>query len=295
MAELAELPSPHDAPTELQSRAKQRPQEGVLTPRELAAAFSLQYDPMMDAPGSRSRRSGGKGLLTAALLLLVVGGGASTFYFSPTLRERFVAWVQDSTPAAAPAPAPAPAPAAKPQSDGNPAWMMSVPNDVPPIGTQPKQNPTPAPANPNSPNPNSANPTATNSNTFASNNINSQPTPPPAPVIQHTNPTPAPVTHDVPPPANASTPIVTSTPTPDPRITDAATTTAKLRRTDGSDLDQLAMDLRSNGLDAEHRQDLYSAQYFYQQVESLPRDHWPNDIDLLLKNVQKQLAATNTP
>jgi hypothetical protein len=33
MAELAEIPSPHKAPPEMQSRPRQRPQEGILTPR----------------------------------------------------------------------------------------------------------------------------------------------------------------------------------------------------------------------------------------------------------------------
>jgi len=79
----------------------------------------------------------------------------------------------------------------------------------------------------------------------------------------------------------------------DPRTTVAAEATEKLRASAGGDLDTLAMQLRSNGLDAQHRQDYIAAQYYYQQVEKLPRDHWPGDIDHLLKDVQRHLSAAH--
>jgi len=79
----------------------------------------------------------------------------------------------------------------------------------------------------------------------------------------------------------------------DPRTTAAAEATEKLRASVGGDLDTLAMKLRWNGKDAEARKDYIAAQYYYQQVENLPRDHWPSDIDQLLKDVQKRLLAAH--
>jgi hypothetical protein len=298
MAELAELPSPHNAPMELQSRPRQRPQEGVLTPRELAAAFSLQYDPTMDvSAGGRSRRSGGgKSFLTAAAILLAIGGGVAVFWYNPALRQRFMNWVQDSTPSASNSPVQSQP--AKPAPEHTPDWMMSVPSDVPPITTPKKDqasNPpvvaqaNPAPINPAPTSP-APQPSQTNSNQNSSTSTNQTPLqtsliPPAPPPTQQQS---APVK-----PPQIDAPITTSTPPQDPRIVSAADAVQKLRTADAGDLDQFAMDLRNDGLDAEHRQDYLSAQYYYQQVEGLSRDHWPQDIDQLLKDVQRRLSSSD--
>jgi hypothetical protein len=298
MAELAELPSPHNAPTELQSRPRQRPQEGVLTPRELAAAFSLQYDPTMDVSAvGRSRRGGaGKSFLSAAAVLLAIGGGVAVFWYNPSLRDRFMNWVQDSAPSASAAPRQSQS--AKPAPDHTPDWMMNVPNDVPPITTPKKDSGSNPPAavaqanlaavNPTSINPAPADPTpqAKQSNSTQTNSNSA----PPAPMQTSLIP-PA----SVPAPAHAQqgdTQTSTAVP-PDPRIASAADEANKRRQADAGDLDQLAMDLRNDGLDAEHRQDYLSAQYYYQQVEGLSRDHWPQDIEQLLKDVQHRLSSTD--
>jgi len=297
MAELAQMPSPHDAPAELQSRPRQRPQEGVLTPRELAAAFSLQYDPTMDSSVGGSRRRGGHGILTAAILLLAAGGAASTFYFVPSLRERFVAWVQDTQP-----PAPADntsttdSPLPKPLPDHTAPWNVNLPDDVPPITTPQKP---------------AVNDSAVASATPVGSNAQTP--------VQSQTPTPAPVSDRpvAPPPAPAPAPVVTAPapqPAPEPAPQPAAVAVAppavvkpavdsstavaeqtvqQLRQSTGGDLDELAMQLRSNGLDAEGRQDFSAAEYYFQQVENLPRDHWPSDIDQLLKEVQQRLAESN--
>jgi hypothetical protein len=99
---------------------------------------------------------------------------------------------------------------------------------------------------------------------------------------------PAPAASGVPVPS----PSVESHQTPsDLRTAAAAEATEKLRAAAGNDLDELAMRLRVNGMDAEHRHDYFAAQYYFQQVEKLPRDHWPSDIDNLLKAVQRHLNA----
>jgi hypothetical protein len=268
MAELAQIPSPHDAPAALQSRPRQRPQEGVLTPRELAAAFSLQYDPNMDVPGARRRRGRPKGLLVAAVLLLAVGAAVSTFYFVPSLRQRFIAWIQDSSPAPGGVTGSSLSQSTqqKPLPDPTIDWMTTVPNNPSPIATPPKP---------------PASGSSVPSNGGTPNNS-------PAPL-----PKPAPPANivPVPPPSNDSP--AASIPPVDPRTTAAAEATEKLRASVGGDLDTLAMKLRWNGKDAEARKDYIAAQYYYQQVENLPRDHWPSDIDQLLKDVQKRLLAAH--
>jgi hypothetical protein len=239
----------------------------------------------MDASSSgRSRRSGsgaGKSFLTAAAILIAIGGGVATFWYNPSLR----------------------APTPKPVPDHTPDWMMTVPSEVPLISTPAKQNSTIPPAVVADANPsqtNSSNKSTGNSTASQTNRVplqsslipaapppsNPAPAPSPAPVEKQT---PAPQ----PPPLHVSdTPITTTTP-PDPRITSASDVVSKLRQADAGDLDQLAMDLRSDGLDAEHRQDYFSAQYFYQQVESLSRDHWPQDIEQRLKDVQHRLSSSD--
>ena len=95
-----------------------------------------------------------------------------------------------------------------------------------------------------------------------------------------------------PPPASASvaTNIVVRSPI-DASTAAAAAAADKLRQSAGGDLDTLAMELRGNGLDAEHRQDFVAAEYYYQQVEQLPHDHWPSDIDELLKDAHQKVVA----
>lgn len=278
MAELAEMPSPHKAPPEQQSRPRQRPQEGILGARELAAAFSLQYDPTMDVSGSR-RRSGGNGagkrLVGVAAMLLVVGGTAAIFCYSPSLRQRVVAWVQDASPSASTStdvPA-VDSPQPKPMQVQTPTWMMPSPVDSPPITTA-----TPLP---------SAQKQSTDISTSAASTLK------PAAITQAPS-TPPPAVQPVHqgPPASPSLAPNMGIPSPNHASTAAAAAAAdKLRQSAGGDLDTLAMELRGNGLDAEHRQDFAAAEYYYQQIEQLPRDHWPGDIEQLLKDAHQKVAS----
>jgi hypothetical protein len=276
MAELAELPSPGSAPSEMQSRPRQRPQEGVLSARELAAAFSLQYDPTMDVPGPRRRGSGvGKRVMAVAAMFMIFGGTAATFYYVPSLRQRIVDWVQDASP---PAGATTDthavdSPPPKTLSAQTPTWMMPPPIDSPPITT-------PAAIAPKQP------------GDVPALSYNLPPVPKPAPAEQ-----PASVVqpaHDSPSPSpSVATNIVLPGPN-DANTAAAAATSQKLRQSAGGDLDTLAMQLRGNGLDAEHRADFAAAEYYYSQVEQLPHDHWPGDIDQLLKGAHEKVSGGDT-
>jgi hypothetical protein len=256
----------------------------------------------MDGSASQVRSGGGKNIAFAAILILLLGGGVSLFYFVPMLRQRFVAFLQGSaTPSAAAVESPSTARPSVP--DRTPDWMMTVPTDKP--ITSPAKSPAPN--------------TSPASNTTAS--TSDLPAPSPAPVAKPVENTPAPqdsgrnnapvavpaTSVRQPAPQTASpvvatntnpplptpafdTPVTTSTPA-DPGMSQAASTTSRLRKAAGNDLDDLAMELRSNGLDAEHRRDYVAAQYYYQQVETLPHDSWPGDIEPLLKNVQKHIQS----
>lgn len=282
MAELAELPSPGSAASEMQSRPRQRPQEGVLSARELAAAFSLQYDPTMDVPGPRRRGSGvGKRVMAVAAMFMIFGGTAATFYYVPSLRQRIVDWVQDASP---PAGATTDthaidSPPPKTLSSQTPTWMMPPPIDSPPITTP-------------------AATAAKQPGDVPALSYNLPPVPRPAPAEQPApNGQPASVVqpaHDSPSPSPS---VATNIVLPGPNDADtaaAAATSQKLRQSAGGDLDTLAMQLRGNGLDAEHRADFAAAEYYYSQVEQLPHDHWPGDIDQLLKGAHEKVIGGDT-
>jgi hypothetical protein len=292
MAELADLPSPHNAPSDLQTRPRQRPQEGVLSARDLAAAFSLQYDPTMDA-GPRRRSGGGLGkrIVAVAAMFVIFGGVAATFYYVPSFRQRIVAWVQDASPPSDVSTVThvTDAQPLKPLTTQTPAWMMPPPIDSPPI-TTPLVTPKPQPGD------------------VPALSYNLPPVPKPAPtqqVDQPAAPPAAPVVqtaHDVEPPHDSQPATPASAPAAnigvpvsnDAGAAAAAANAQKLRQSAGGDLDTLAMELRGNGLDAEHRDDFAAAEYYYQQVEQLPRDHWPGDIDQLLKDAHQKVLGGDT-
>jgi hypothetical protein len=289
MAELADLPSPESAPPELQSRPRQRPQEGVLSARELAAAFSLQYDPKMGGRGSRGRKIGRRGWIAAGVLVLL-GGVAAAGYFDQSLHQQIIGWVSglypssdskafDQTPATAKGPGMF--------TDTDMPGAMKAPVDSPPItgpakpatvdegvaASETVRAPVAAPV--------------TNATPAAAPVTTATPAPAPAlpkavpaaVVIAQTPPPPAPVVHQEAP----VSPVAV-----DASLTAAAANAAKLKQK-AIDDDTFAMELRANGMEAEARHDYEGAAYYYQAVEQLSRDHWPVDIDQRLKEVQKLL------
>ncbi len=274
MAELADLPSPHNAPSELQTRPRQRPQEGVLSARELAAAFSLQYDPTMDAASVPRRRNSsgiGKRLVAVVVLFLAFGGAAAIFYYVPSIHQSIVNWVQDASPPVANTPSTdshaVDSPPQKSVAAQTPPWMMPPPIDSPPItAPAPKPHPGDVP-------------------TLSYNLPPVAKSPPPEPAASIVHPAP-----DLSSSSSSSTATNIVVPGPNDASTAAAAAASqKLRQSAGGDLDTLSMELRGNGLDAEHREDYAAAEYYYQQVEQLPRDHWPGDIDQLLKDAHQKV------
>ncbi|MGA3065227.1 MAG: hypothetical protein ABSF29_00110 [Tepidisphaeraceae bacterium] len=237
MAVAAGLPPPESAPAELRSRPMQQTREKILSAKELAAAFSLQYNPNSETPPPPPPTKTKRRLMAIAASLLVVLGGAAVF-LNPDVRQTTRGWLGMNVQALPP-------PTENTSTDNSdsqlehyrPDWAMKPPV-TPPDDAIPSSPPAPAPAQPD--------------------------------LSQQAPPTP---------PAPAA-----ETPTAVVNVPAAPVATVNMS---GSDLDSLAMRLRSSGLDAEARHDYASAQYFYEQIEKLPRDHWPADTDQLLKNAQK--------
>lgn len=154
-----EIKQPTDlvvAPPQNDELAKRRdPNDGILSAKELAAAFQLDFNP--DAPvvvspsTPRSRRSPKRAL--AALLLLAAIGCGAVLFARPDYREKSVAWlsstygsIKNSVSPSKPAnsmpwdnaPAPKPDDAATKSEDPAPAPVVQDPAPAPA--------PTPAPA-----------------------------------------------------------------------------------------------------------------------------------------------------
>jgi hypothetical protein len=252
---LADIPSPESAGPDLQTRPRQRPQEGVLTPRDLAAAFSLRVDPNIDGPGSRHRRPGDKRMLLAAAILAIMGTAAAAIYLVTPWRERVLSWMQEASPPASAAADSSGSPQQRATPLNPPDWAMAPPSNAPPVDSG-----------------------SSSDNTSSANK--SSPVPAGQPSI------PSPSASD-----GGSDSTYSNS---DPGTSAAAAAAERLRQKAGTDLDTLAMQLRNDGMDAESRQDFISAEYFYHQVESLPRDHWPGDIQQLLQNVEHKIQSNET-
>jgi len=219
---LAALTTPADADSPMQSRRRMKRHENVLTARDLATAFSLQYEP--HAPSTAKNKSKLRRAVIMTVVILLIGGGAAV-WFVPSLQERAIAQFHQIYPGAIAEPPATPAPAAhfgSASPSDNPPWSARMPKAQTPITT-----PTP------------------NANTGSS--------------------------------FNGTTPGSAA---------DSGTATAS-----DEDLDALAMKLHNQGLDAEARHDYASAIAYYQQIEKLPREHWPADTEQLLGAARQRLSA----
>jgi hypothetical protein len=265
MAINAGLPPPESAPAELRSRPLQQTREKILSAKELAAAFSLQYNPGAETPPAPQPKGSPWRAPIAAGIAIVLGFGL--VMLNPTARNAVTGLLGLN--------AHVPLPAAANNGTGNTAVgddQTSLEHFRPDWAMKPPVTPPDATATP---------PTPSQDN--SAQNPGASPSPAPSPSVaqadqqQPSQPQPQP---------DNSSPTVANVP---------AAPTDSSAGTSSDDLDALAMRLRSSGLDAEGRHDYAAAQYFYEQIEKLPRDHWPADTDSLLKNAQKmnQSAAGN--
>lgn len=134
--------------------AKRRnPDDGILSAKELAAAFQLDFNPdapvVVNPPAPRARRSPKRAL--AALILLAAIGCGAVLFARPDYREKSLAWISSTygsiknsiSPGKPANPMPWDnTPAPKPTEDPAPAPVVQVPTPAP----APAPAPTPAPA-----------------------------------------------------------------------------------------------------------------------------------------------------
>jgi hypothetical protein len=258
MAIAAGLTPPELAEPETKTRPGQMPtKDKILSARDLASAFSLQFNPNSDPvsspqpPKTKRRKSAGKLVGIAILVLLLLGG--ITVMSLPSLRDPTITWIRQVAGMAQPPAGATPTETFKISDADRPDWAMKPPVDATPAST-PLQQTTPTDSTPTTP-------TQSNSPTPA--------TPTPQDSTPQQQPQPQPATPDQHP--APGTPVVSS-----------------------QDLDALAMQMRANGLDAEARHDFAAAQYYYEQIEKLPKEHWPADTDQLLKAAKRMNQSASS-
>jgi hypothetical protein len=275
MTALAGLPSPETAPVELQSRPRQTAPDRMLSPRDLAAAFSLHYDPKTDKPakGIAPPSFPGKGRRIFAILVVVLLlGGAAVTFVVPSIREPSFHWLQKEyyrlNAMSQSSPTSLTPPSEDTGTDSTPTAPKAAPTADLPVAQTPQ-----TPSHPAEP------------SFFQS--------PPQADTT---------VTPTVPPAANDNpAPAVAATATP-PKTTDPSVptgqlphipTAADISNASSAQLDSIAMQLRAKGMDAESQHNYSLAEYIYEQIEKqLPREHWPADIELRLKYA-RQMANSD--
>jgi hypothetical protein len=246
MAAAAGIPSPENAPRELQSRPRHvQTREKILSAKELAAAFSLQFNPKSDTLGSaRPPRHRRRQAALALVVVLFLSGAVAVLL--PSVRDPAMDWLKSVTKTTPTPIMPQPPPDSA--AGEQPKWAMKPPMEsTPDASAQTAQTSSP--------------------NTDSSTNQT--------------------------PPSPATAPPISSAPASVATGGDSAPAAAPADNS-GGDLDAQAMHLRSNGLDAEGRHDYAAAQFFYEQIEKLPREHWPADTDQLLKNAQKMNQSASS-
>jgi hypothetical protein len=252
-----------------QSPASQRPRpspdadSAILSARDLAAAFQLDFKPNM----RRRRKWAGK--LVAALVLLVLAGVAAVLMTNEPLRRTVLTWgqrqyttireavVNRAQPApVAEAPANPPATDAGQPSDISPPRETLASHDVKPSLSAPATKPATASAGNRRP---TAATTPAPSDSTGSRPRVEQPRPRPAPIAV----TPAPQ-----PPPQAP---------PQPAPIDPAVAADEART------------LWRQAIDAEARQDFAAAVRHYEQIKRLPKSAWPGGLEINLELARQRL------
>jgi hypothetical protein len=232
-------------------------EESILSAKELAAAFQLDFRP----PGSRGSGGGRRPVRTlAALLLIALIAGGIVMVMRPDWRETTKSWATEkwgTLTASLETPAKPNSTPAKPAQSGKEPALVSPVNKPtvvetprPPAVTPPKpvQSPEPAVVE------------------------NRPPVPVPPPTVEpkiEPKPEPPPVAV-TPPPKPQPAPVLVPLPdvSPDELTIEQATTRAS--------------ELRLRAMDAQARGAWPDALQLYEQIQKLPREAWPADLQLRL-------------
>jgi hypothetical protein len=226
-------PTPNNAPTQDESRRPRNPDDGILSAKELAAAFQLDFNPQVEptmpsAPVARQHRPPRVFKTLVVLIFLAAIGAGAAIYVKPEYRAKANVWmnhafasskhylastVTDKKSSSAKSTAEKSATPANSSADASNTSSPATPADSTVTNTQSTQ----APLVTSAPNPQTPTPSADHSqpdqtaaaNTPAPQNPTPAPSSPP-PVTQQNPPTPAPAPAT--PPQQAPAAIADQTP-----------------------------------------------------------------------------------
>ena len=279
-------------------RTREQPSEGILTAKELAAAFKLNFQPQAGSAAQSAESIKSRWLVKTlgAMLLVGVATFGATLVVYPDFRQELRLWVQEKL---------TPAPEKRPTNAGNVTSEAKPPAAK--AKTQPKSTVDPAALASQRP------PTSAPARAEV-------PAPKPEPKVEATQKpvaelpakiAAAPKLQLAPPVGQielASTtqpqlPFAVSDPARHPAAVAPRPAQAKAEPTTKPDLTPkldpgidpgvLAARLRREAIDAESKLDLREAIRLYEQIKTLPRSALPKDLDLRLDYVKKQLQDQN--
>jgi hypothetical protein len=264
-----ESPSPPTPRPAEPSLPAPRGTEKILSPKDLAAAFSLDFNAAAQAeelPASRS----GRRIVRVIGLLLVVGILAliAALALNPPFRRAIFEPISrhvDGLKAKWHSIPPTPAPATAPSNLASPSMSLQEPSPVPPpVAGLPAPTP-PAPREPSAP---------PSQRPLSLQNL---PLPP-----AHSVPS-----ADLPSPPADTKPAVEPPPT-SKEFTPSPQTPEKTASSPIDRSDQVRQ-LWIEAIDAEGHGDLAGAIRIYEQIKTYPSDLWPVSLDLRLEQAKKQL------
>jgi len=289
IAATAALPQPPQGDLALRRSNEMRPatDAGILSAKELAAAFQLDFQPA--AESSSHKRS----ILRTLVLLIFLAllGGIIFLYLRPEYRAPVQAWFDERfdsvktyvTDAGATGSTPPAMGAADPLDEPFPLMEESVPpaeveQPEPPVTPQtPRVQPEPSPPVPAPPAELAVPPAVVETPRVEAPPVESAPPPvqpeppPPAPVEQ------APV--EEPPPV-----VVEAVPAPQP-------VERPRPRTPAADPATQAKALRDKAIDAEARRDWQAALQHYEAIKKLPHEVHHLDLDLRIARVRERIES----
>lgn len=248
-------------PTALQRAPVPAKEESILTARELAAAFQLDFKPPPNTNRAKRPRRPVRTLFS--LLLIGLVAGAIVLGLRPDWRQTSFAWATEKWSELA----------ASLERPAKPPQASAPPTQIDPVRTPARDVPPPTPTRQPPVPPADSSPPPTPPPTA---NV-----PPPEARVEPRIETPKPLVVAPPAPTPLAPPPVAVpapelTPVPDDLNMDQAT--------------QLASELRLKAIDAQARNDWPLALRCYEQIQRLPREAWPADLPLRLDMARRRAA-----
>ncbi len=266
-AQPAKAP-PADAPPPPPERSpRTKNTEKLLSPRDLAAAFSLDFNAATKAPEPTPRRRGRVLKVIGLLILLGILGLVAALALHPPFRrqvfEPISRYLDEVKPRwQKPSSVPAPTPKETPEAAPEPQAKSPVPPPPPQEQTTPPVQPGAQPLS-----------------------LQKLPLPPVTSSAPAESAAPPAVPASTPSPTQPATPPESKTPppAPSPAQNEPEETNSPIDRSDQ------VRQLWIKAIDAEGSGDLAGAIKIYEKIQTFPSDLWPVSLELRLEQAKKQL------